>query len=292
MHLDGPAHGGFQHGTAAVNDTRLHFVTAGDRGTPVLLVHGFPETWWAFRKLIPLLAAHHRVYAVDLRGFGDSDVADETYSGAVAAEDLHALVGHLALGPMHVVGQDVSGGVVFRFAATHPEDVISLAAVESGLAGFGAERLADVTQGGAWYIGALAAPGVAGLLFENAARAFVGDYLYPLYGVPAGAVGPEDVAEYARTYGRPGGFSGAVGLFRGMLSEGEDLRSLAHDCPLRVPVTTVGSRGGGFTHAAFNEVTTGKVTAIQLDGVGHFVAQEAPTQLAEVLLESFAASAP
>ena len=37
-----------------------------------MLVHGFPETWWAFRKLIPLIAASHRVLAVDLRGFGDS----------------------------------------------------------------------------------------------------------------------------------------------------------------------------------------------------------------------------
>ena len=50
-----------RHETAAVNGTQLHYVTAGDQGVPVLLVHGFPETWWAFRKLIPLLAARHRV---------------------------------------------------------------------------------------------------------------------------------------------------------------------------------------------------------------------------------------
>jgi pimeloyl-ACP methyl ester carboxylesterase len=292
MQPNEPGHGGVQHKMAAVNGTRLHYVTAGDRGTPVLLVHGFPETWWSFRKLIPVLAAHHRVYAVDLRGFGDSDVADESYSGGVAAEDLHALIEHLGVGPMHVVGQDVSGGVVFRVAATHPEDVSSLAAVESGLAGFGAERLADVTRGGAWYVGALAAPGVASLLFEKEARAFVGDYLYPLYGVPPTAVSPEDVTEYARTYGRRGGFSGAAGLYRGMITEGHELRTLAQDRPLRVPVTAVGSRGGDFTHAAFSSVTTGKVTAIQLDGAGHYVAQEAPQRLADVLLESFAASAP
>jgi pimeloyl-ACP methyl ester carboxylesterase len=173
------------HHHAHVNGTTLHYVTAGDQGVPVLLVHGFPETWWAFHKLIPLLAARHRVYAVDLRGFGDSGIADENYSGAVAAEDLHALIGHLSVGPVHVVGQDVSGGVIYRLAVTHPEDVLSLTAIESGLAGFGAERLADVTHGGAWYIGALAAPGIAGLLFEKQARAFIGDYLYPLYGATA-----------------------------------------------------------------------------------------------------------
>jgi pimeloyl-ACP methyl ester carboxylesterase len=193
---------------------------------------------------------------------------------------------------MHVVGQDVSGGVVYRLAATYPEDVISLTAIESGLAGFGAERLADVTHGGAWYIGALAAPGIAGLLFEKQARAFVGEYLYPFYGAPATAVSPEDVTEFARTYGRPGGFSGAAGLYRSMLTEGEELRTLAQDKPLQMPVTTIGSRGGQFTYAAFRGVTTQEVTAIQLDGVGHYVAQEAPSPLADRLLEVLATSAP
>ena len=283
---------GARHETAAVNGTHLHYVTAGDQGVPVLLVHGFPETWWAFHKLIPLLAARHRVYAVDLRGFGDSDVADETYSGAVAAEDLHALIGQLSVGAMHVVGQDVSGGVVYRLAATYPEDVISLTAIEAGLAGFGAERLADVTHGGAWYIGALAAPGIAGLLFEKEARAFIGEYLYPLYGVAATAVGPDDVTEFARTYGRPGGFSGAAGLYRAMLTEGEELRTLAQGNPLPMPVTTIGSRGGQFTYTAFRRVTTQEVTTLHLDGVGHYVAQEAPHSLADKLLEVLAITAP
>lgn len=279
---------GVRHETAAVNGTRLHYVTAGESGTPVLLVHGFPETWWAFRTLMPLLAAHHRVVAVDLRGFGDSDVADQDYSGAVAADDLHALIAHLSLGPMHVVGQDISGGVVYRLAAAHPADLISLTAVEAGLAGFGAEALADVTHGGVWYIGALAAPGIAGLLFEKEARAFIGEYLYPLYGVPRSVITQEDVAEFARSYGRPGGFSGAAGLYRGMLTEGDELHRIAHDLPVRIPVTTIGARGGGFTQAAFRDVSDLEPTAIRLDGVGHYVAQEAPGPLAEVLLTTFA----
>jgi pimeloyl-ACP methyl ester carboxylesterase len=277
-----------RHDTAEVNGgTRLHYVSAGDEGTPILLVHGFPETWRAFRKLIPILATRHRVFAVDLRGFGDSDIAGEDYSGAVAADDLHALIEHLAVGPMHVVVQDLSGGVGFRLAANHPDDIISLVAVESAVSGFGAERLADVTSGGAWYIGALAAPGVAALLFEKQARAFIGGYLYPLYGVSSAAVTDEDLAELARTYGRPGGFSGAAALYRGLVTEGEELQTLAHDRPLRVPVTTVGSRGGGFTHAAFSAVAANEVTSVQLDGVGHYVAQEAPQVLADVLIEAF-----
>ena len=80
---------GVTHHYAKVNGTKLHYVAAGTKGTPVLLVHGFPETWWAFHKLIPRLAASHRVYAVDLRGFGDSDNGSGAYDSKTSAEDLH-----------------------------------------------------------------------------------------------------------------------------------------------------------------------------------------------------------
>lgn len=83
-----------------------------------------------------------------------------------------------------------------------------------------------------------------------------------------------------------------MGLYRGMLTEGQELRNLAQDVPLRAPVTTVGSRGGGFTHEAFRGVTTQEATAIQLEGIGHYVAQEAPQPLADILIEAFATSAP
>src|SRR4051812_39501494 len=91
---------GVTHHQADVNGTRLHYVSAGTGGPPILLIHGWPETWWAFRKVIPLLAATHRVFAVDLRGFGDSSNADGAYDAATSAEDLHQLVGQLGVGPV------------------------------------------------------------------------------------------------------------------------------------------------------------------------------------------------
>src|SRR5258707_7280235 len=99
---------GITHHRAEVNGANLHYVAAGTSGSPILLVHGFPETWWAFRKLIPLLAAHHRVFAVDLRGFGDSDHGPGQYDSTTSADDLHLLIEQLDLGPVHLTGQDIS----------------------------------------------------------------------------------------------------------------------------------------------------------------------------------------
>ena len=89
---------GVEHHHANVNGTDLHYVSAGTDGSPVMLVHGFPESWWIFHKLIPLLAQRYRVFAVDLRGFGDSAPAGADHDSATAAEDL---VGSWTLAPSH-----------------------------------------------------------------------------------------------------------------------------------------------------------------------------------------------
>src|SRR5471030_662474 len=101
------------HHRVEVNGTKLHYVAAGTKGSPILLVHGFPATWWTFRKLVPLLAVSHRVFAVDLRGFGDSDNSPGVYDSKTSAEDLHHRIQKLNVGPVHLTGQDISGATVF-----------------------------------------------------------------------------------------------------------------------------------------------------------------------------------
>lgn len=281
---------GVTHHTADVNGTRLHYVAAGDHGSPILLVPGFPESWWAFHRLLPRLAATHRVIAVDLRGFGDSSHAPGDYGSSAAAEDLHQLIRHLGLGPVHLTGQDISGATVFRLATAHPEDVLSLTAIEMGLAGYGLEALADVTHGGAWHIGVLAAPGIPELLLTGREHEFLSQYAFPSMTVVPDSVTESDLAEFTRVYAQPGGFRGAAGLYRSMLTEGAELRELAESAPLTVPVLAIGAGGGDFTLATWSQVTPGQVTSVRLDGVGHYAAQEAPAQVADALL-TFTATA-
>lgn len=276
---------GVTHHTAAVNGTELHYVSSGETGSPILLVHGFPETWWAFHRVLPLLAESHRVFAVDLRGFGDSSHADGNYSSATSAEDLHQLIAVLGIGPVHLTAQDISGGTAFRLAATHPEDVLSFTAIEMGLAGFGLEGFADVTHGGSWHIGVLAAPGIPEMLLAGREREFLGSWAFPAMTGVQGSITDEDVAEFVRGYARPNGWRGAAGLYASMLSEGDDLKALAATNPLRVPALAVGAFGGPFTELTLNQVSENRVESVGFDGVGHYVALEAPEQFAAAVLE-------
>jgi pimeloyl-ACP methyl ester carboxylesterase len=275
---------GIRHHQAEVNGTMLHYVSAGTSGSPILLVHGFPETWWAFHKLIPLLATKHRVFAVDLRGFGDSANGQGDYDSKTSTEDLHQLIAHLDVGPIHLTGQDISGATVFRLAATHPEEVLSLTAIEMGLAGFGLEGFADVTHGGAWYIGFLAAPGVPEMLLAGREREFLTKVAYPAMCAVPNAVTVTDVEEFVRTYSRPNGWRGAVGLYQSMLQEGPEIQALAQSHKVNAPVLTIGAGGGTFTANTMAAAAT-TVHSVLLDGVGHYAAMEAPELIAQAIAE-------
>jgi pimeloyl-ACP methyl ester carboxylesterase len=275
---------GVTHHLADVNGTRLHYVAAGATGSPILLVHGWPETWWAFRALIPLLAAGHRVFAVDLRGFGDSNHADGDYTEAASAADLHHLVAHLGAGPVHLLCQDIGGGPAFRFAAGHPGDVLSFTGIETTLTGYGLEKLADVNHGGSWHVGFLGAPGIPQLLLAGQERRLLADWAYPMMNGTAGAVTEADLDEFTRTYAGPDGWAGTSGLYRSVFTDGGATRALAEAHPLTVPVLAVDGVNAPVTEHTLRQVAAGPVTAVHLEGIGHLVAQEAPDALAAAVL--------
>ena len=97
---------GFEHRAAAVNGVRLHYVIGG-KGPAVVLLHGFPETWYAWRNVMPTLAEEHTVIAPDLRGIGDSSLEESGYDKETLAEDVYGLVRSLGFEEVSVVGHDM-----------------------------------------------------------------------------------------------------------------------------------------------------------------------------------------
>ena len=275
---------GATHHLVRIGNRDVHYVSAGTGGSPILLVHGFPETWWTFHKVMPLLAASHRVFAIDLPGIGDSSNGEGAYDSATVAELLHALIAGLAVGPVHITGQDISGSTVFRLASTHPDDLLSLTAIETGLPGFGWEALADVGRGGAWYIGLLASPGMTELFLAGRERDFLTAIAFPALTAVAGSTTDADVDEFVRTYSRPHGFRGASGLYRSLVTEGDEIRRLAETSPVTMPVLAIGAGGHGFTSSTMTRAVGGEVTSVLLPGVGHYPALEAPERLSQAVL--------
>ena len=93
----------FVSDTARVNGTTLHYVRGG-AGHAIILLHGFPEDWYAYHRIMPQLAKQFTVVAVDLRGIGGSAATAGGYDAANIAEDVHQLAEHLHLEHVYVVG--------------------------------------------------------------------------------------------------------------------------------------------------------------------------------------------
>src|SRR6202030_3222181 len=120
-------------------------------------------------------------------------------------------------------------------------DVLSFIAIETGLPGFGVEALADITRGGAWYIGVLTTPGIPELLLAGREREFLAQFPFTATSARQGAMADADIDEFVRTYARPDGWRGAIGLYRSMLKEGAEIKALADQPGLNVPVLAVGA---------------------------------------------------
>lgn len=271
------------HHQVPLNGTNLHYVSAGDKGSPILLVHGWPETWWTFHKVIPILAKSHRVFAVDLRGFGASDVAQPGDDGMTMADDLHALISHIGLGPLHLAAQDFSGPLAFRLAANHPQDVKSFIAIETGLPGFGLEFLANPMI--AWYFGTLAKQGAAERFFKGRETELLTEFVFTPPTTTSGAIGAADIAEFIRGYSRIGGWNGAQSIYDSNLREVEDYKGLVAAKPLTMPHMAVDQEGSNFTAQSFAAASGGQMTRHTVPNTGHYIAMEAPVALAATILD-------
>ena len=103
---------------------RMHVAEAGNPDAPtVLLLHGFPQHWWEWRKVIPPLAERYRVVALDLRGAGWTDAPAHGYTVGDFLADVLALLDALGLRRVGLLAHDFSAFVGFRLCFDHPERV-------------------------------------------------------------------------------------------------------------------------------------------------------------------------
>jgi pimeloyl-ACP methyl ester carboxylesterase len=123
-----PALDGVTHLTVEARGLRFHVAEAG-RGTPLLLLHGWPQHWWVWRRVVPLLIPHARLLMLDLRGFGWSDAPRDGYDKQTMADDVLAVADALELERVSVVGHDWGGWIGFLAALSAPSRIERLVAL-------------------------------------------------------------------------------------------------------------------------------------------------------------------
>jgi len=114
-----------------IDGLRIHYVRGG-KGHPVLLLHGYPETSFAWRKVIPRLAEQFDVIAPDLPGLGESERLSAEYAKSVVADKIWKLTQGLNLSRFALVAADMGGPVAFWLAMEYPHAVSHFVFIESG----------------------------------------------------------------------------------------------------------------------------------------------------------------
>lgn len=267
---------------ATVNGVRLHYVVAGS-GDPVLLLHGWPETWYAWRKVIPVLAARFTVVAPDMRGYGDSERPAGGYDKVTVATDVHELMGSLGFGRVHLVVQDMGGPVGFAYAASFPADVRDFVFIESAVPGFGLEAAMDVAHGGSWHMGFNMAQGISELLVAGRERAFI-EYFYRRGTLHPDALTRADIDEYARSY-VAGGLVASFNSYRTLFDDAKVNREKLAVNRLALPVLSLAAEKGfgGLSHASIAQVAD-HVEQQTIADAKHFLVQDQPQAAAEAIL--------
>ena len=198
--------GGFVSDTAQVNRTTLHYVRGGT-GPAIILLHGFPEDWYAYHRVMPLLAKQFTVVAVDLRGIGRSAATADGYDAANMAEDVHQLAESLHLEHIYVVGHDIGGMVAYAFACRYPESIRGVMMLDAPLPGFGPwekVKASPIT----WHINFQQTPDLPEQLIAGR------EAIYFRHFLDSDTFSDADVARYARAYAAPDHLRAALEIYR------------------------------------------------------------------------------
>jgi len=275
-----------EHHAALANGVRLHYVRAG-QGDPVVLLHGFPQTWYMWRKIIPALAERYTVIAPDLRGFGESSKPISGYDKRTVAEDIYQLVRGLGFEKVFLVGHDLGGPAAYAYACAHPEDVRRLVILDVEITIDRATAAEYFTR--LFHLSFHAEPDIAVALVQGRERVYLTHFYRKCYN--PGAFSHEDIDEYIAAFSAPGALRASMAHYGAIWT---DLKHNIENAktPLEMPVLALGGA------MSFGERTVESARKIAKDVRGkalprcaHWVAEEEPEALLAELLPFFAEEA-
>jgi pimeloyl-ACP methyl ester carboxylesterase len=273
--------GKLKHGMAVIDSSlRIHYVEAGEGDRAIVLIHGFPQTWWEWRFIIPKLAeAGFRVIAIDYRGAGDSWRPATGYDKRTMANDINMLLKeHLQIEkPVIVVGHDIGLMVAYAYAREYRNLTSHLVVVDAPLPGTKAFDTIR-TDHRVWHFAFHNVRDLPEMLLAGRERQYLQSFFnYRIYNV--GAINKDDIDVFTNAYAAPGAMRCGLELYRAFDRDVIDNKeSLKKNGKLSIPVLAMGgeiSTSGPTMKEMMMEVAD-NVTGVRIPQTAHWVAEENP----------------
>jgi pimeloyl-ACP methyl ester carboxylesterase len=278
----------YTHGMADIEPgLRLHYVSAGEGDRTVVLLHGFPQTWWEWNHVIPpLVDAGFRIVAPDYRGAGHSWRPHGGYDKRTMALDIHRLLRReLEIqGSIALVGHDIGLMVAYAYAQAYHDEVSHLIVMDAPIPGTTVfdQLRADPRV---WHFGFHNVRDLPEMLVAGRER----QYLQAFYNVRCfdpSAIGEADLDLYVSAYAASGAMRAGFELYRAFDQDALDNRdALQRNGKLRMPVLAVGgatSTTGPHMEVMMREVAD-NVTGLRVPRTAHWIAEENPEAFVEAL---------
>jgi pimeloyl-ACP methyl ester carboxylesterase len=272
----------FSHHMASVNGgVQIHYVIGGGQGQPVVLLHGWPQTWYEWRHVMPSLAKNYTVIVPDLRGLGDSSKPLTGYDGKTVAEDIHQLVSQLGFKQIFLVGHDFGVQVAYSYAAAHPNEVKQLVILDVPIPGIGPGE--NIT--GLWWAQFHMVRDIPEMLVNGHEREYL-TWFYRHTCNPT-AITKEDIDEYVSHYSAPGGMRAGFEYYRALF---DDIKQNKEYSKVKLPMPVLALGGEcSFGTAALDSM---RLLATDVRGgivpdSGHWIAEERPDFVVDQLFKFF-----
>lgn len=273
-----PTLAGFQQGMVAVPGDSLHFVIGGS-GPVLVLMHGWPMTWWEWHTVMPSLAKTHTVIAFDLPGLGNSAIPTNFgYTTADTATLLHDAVTALGFGNVSILAHDLGVGIGYAYARLYPQSVDRLMVLDSELNGFGLE--ANFGFSFHFDLNMAPPPIPEDIINDRLAEVTYLNYLYS-FANKAGAITSQDKNIWYGAYNCPENREAGYNYYRAFSADATWDQKTATP-KLTTPVAAMGGEDSFGTAVATSMMSVASdVHTIVAPDSGHYIPEEDPGFLTE-----------
>jgi pimeloyl-ACP methyl ester carboxylesterase len=281
-----------QHRMVMADDIRFHIVEAGT-GPTVVLVAGFPQSWYAWRRVVPLLAENYHVIAVDLPGQGDSDKPVGGYDTKTTSERLRALLASLGEERYVLVGHDIGSWVGYAYAHNFADELRGLAVLDGNIPGVTLQPTLTLGPDNwrNWHFLFNPIPDLPEALLQGRERILIEWFFSRKAADWRTTFSTADIDEYERAYQTLGGLRGMLGYYRAVLEDIEQNKSLMNKS-ITVPVLALGGEVGSAPDLYDRMKVLGDdVRGGVIAGSGHYIPEERPEALTREIVE-FVSSLP
>jgi len=265
----------FKHGFTTIDGLQMHFVTGGNGPETIVLLHGFPQSWYEWRHIMPELLNGHSVIAIDLPGLGDTTGSLRSYDKKTLASYVHRLLMSLGIDSgVKLVAHDFGSALAYALAANYRDQIAGLLILDFPVVGrfLTFEKIKPLS----FHFSFFTEKPLAENLVAGRERQFL-SYFFERLSVDAVPV-LKGLEEYSRVYSRPGVWHSGMEWYRAWPAD--ELDNIEYmKRPLTIPVRILAQQTTFEPFFRALKDAAPDATGRFVDGSGHWLPEEQPEEV-------------